>query len=68
MTLEKLSRAEALAAHRFRYFEFMMAASCVVLVCSNIIGAGKVASVAGLSFGAGVLFFPFSYVAGDVLT
>ncbi|HBS33458.1 MAG TPA: hypothetical protein DEA50_00075 [Parvularcula sp.] len=68
MTLERLSRADALAAHRFRYFEFMMAASCVVLVCSNIIGAGKVASVAGLSFGAGVLFFPFSYVAGDVLT
>lgn len=68
MTLEKLARAEALSAHRFRYFEFVMAASCVVLVCSNIIGAGKVASVAGLSFGAGVLFFPFSYIAGDVLT
>jgi uncharacterized integral membrane protein (TIGR00697 family) len=68
MTLEKLTRAEALSTHRFRYFEFMMAASCVVLVCSNIIGAGKVAEVAGLSFGAGVLFFPFSYIAGDVLT
>jgi hypothetical protein len=68
MTLEKLARADALSAHRFRYFEFMMAASCVVLVCSNLIGAGKVAEVAGLSFGAGVLFFPFSYIAGDVLT
>ena len=68
MTIEKLTRAEALSAHRFRYFEFMMAASCVVLVCSNLIGAGKVAEVAGLSFGAGVLFFPFSYIAGDVLT
>lgn len=68
MTLEKISRAEALSAHRFRYFEFVMAGACVVLVCSNIIGAGKVASLAGLSFGAGVLFFPFSYVAGDVLT
>lgn len=68
MTLEKLTRADALSAHRFRYFEFVMAASCVVLVCSNLIGAGKVAAVAGLSFGAGVLFFPFSYIAGDVLT
>jgi len=68
MTIEKLARAEALSAHRFRYFEFVMAASCVVLVCSNIIGAGKVASIAGLSVGAGVLFFPFSYIAGDVLT
>lgn len=67
-TIEKIDRADALAAHRFRYFEFMMAASCVVLVCSNIIGAGKVATLFGFSFGAGVLFFPLSYVAGDVLT
>lgn len=68
MSLEKIAHADVLSAHRFRYFEFVMAASCVVLVCSNIIGAGKVAEVAGLSFGAGVLFFPFSYIAGDVLT
>lgn len=66
--IEKLEHSAELSAHRFRYFEFMMAASCVVLVCSNIIGAGKVASVAGFSFGAGVLFFPLSYIAGDVLT
>lgn len=68
MTIEKLARAEALSAHQFRYFDFVMAAACVVLVCSNLIGAGKVAEIAGLSFGAGVLFFPFSYIAGDVLT
>lgn len=67
-TIETIDRAAALSAHRFRYFEFIMAASCVVLVCSNIIGAGKVASVGGLTFGAGVLFFPLSYIAGDVLT
>jgi hypothetical protein len=68
MSIERLDRADALSAHRFRYFEFLMAASCVVLVCSNIIGAGKVATVLGFSFGAGVLFFPMSYIAGDVLT
>lgn len=66
--IETIERADALAAHRFRYFDFMMAASCVVLVCSNIIGAGKVATMFGFSFGAGVLFFPLSYIAGDVLT
>jgi hypothetical protein len=66
--IEKIERAGELSAHRFRYYEFMMAASCVVLVCSNIIGAGKVASLGGFSFGAGVLFFPLSYIAGDVLT
>ena len=66
--IEKIDHAADLSARRFRYYDFLMAATCVVIVCSNIIGAGKVASVAGFSFGAGVLFFPLSYVAGDVLT
>lgn len=68
MTIETIDRATALAAHRFRFYDFLMAATCVVIVCSNIIGAGKVATLGGFSFGAGVLFFPLSYVAGDVLT
>ena len=68
MPVEKIEHAAEISAHRFRYYDFMMAATCVVIVCSNIIGAGKVASVAGFSFGAGILFFPLSYVAGDVLT
>lgn len=68
MSVEKIEKASALAAHRFRFYDFLMAATCVVIVCSNIIGAGKVASIAGFSFGAGILFFPLSYVAGDVLT
>lgn len=67
-TIEKIDRAAALSAHRFRYYDFLMAATCVIVVCSNIIGAGKVASLAGFTFGAGILFFPLSYVAGDVLT
>jgi hypothetical protein len=66
--IETIDRAAALAAHRFRYYDFLMAATCVIIVCSNIIGAGKVASVGGVEFGAGILFFPLSYVAGDVLT
>ncbi len=64
----KLTRAETLSTHRFRYYDFMMAATCVIFVCSNIIGAGKVGEVGGYAFGAGVLFFPLSYVLGDVLT
>ncbi len=67
-SIETIDRAAALSAHRFRYYDFLMAATCVIVVCSNIIGAGKVATVGGLSFGAGILFFPLSYVAGDVLT
>ena len=45
-----------------------MAAFVTVLLCANLIGAGKVAQLWGRPFGAGVLFFPISYVFGDVLT
>lgn len=63
-----IDRADALSLHRFRYYDFAMAATCVIVVCSNIIGAGKVAEISGFAFGAGVLFFPLSYVLGDILT
>lgn len=65
---ETMKVADQLAGHRFRYFDFCMAATCVIVVCANIIGAGKVAEVFGFAFGAGVLFFPLSYVLGDILT
>jgi uncharacterized integral membrane protein (TIGR00697 family) len=53
---------------RFRYFDLVMAAFVVVLVLSNVIGAAKLSTVVGFTFGAGILFFPLSYVIGDVLT
>ena len=58
---------------RFRYFEYCMAAFGASLLLSNIIGASKPSYVTlpgGMqwSFGAGVLFFPISYILGDVLT
>jgi uncharacterized integral membrane protein (TIGR00697 family) len=57
----------------YRYYDFVMAAFVTVLVCSNLIGPAKVAQldfpvVGILTFGAGVLFFPVSYVFGDILT
>ena len=56
-----------------RYYEFVMVAFVVILVCSNLIGHAKIAQVdlpvvGLLTFGAGVLFFPISYVFGDILT
>jgi uncharacterized integral membrane protein (TIGR00697 family) len=45
-----------------------MAAFVTVLLCANLIGASKVCRLWGFTFGAGVLFFPISYVFGDVLT
>lgn len=58
---------------QYRYFEFVMVAFVVVLVCSNLIGPAKIAEVnvpfwGPYVFGAGVIFFPISYIFGDVLT
>ena len=65
--------AAALAGRQLRYYDFAMAAFAVILVSSNLIGAAKPAQfdlpVFGrVTFGAGILFFPLSYVLGDVLT
>ena len=57
------------APRSYRYYEFVMAAFVTILICSNLIGPAKIVQVDGLpAFGAGLLFFPVSYVFGDVLT
>jgi len=56
------------ARRHFRYFDYMMAAFVAILLLSNLIGAAKTSEIAGWKFGAGILFFPISYVLGDVLT
>ncbi|WP_066649253.1 MULTISPECIES: queuosine precursor transporter [Sphingomonas] len=65
--------ARELGREPFRYFDFVMAAFVAIILLSNVIGAGKVAQIwlPGIGywpFGAGILFFPISYVIGDVLT
>ncbi len=50
-----------------------MAAFVTVLLCANLIGVHKVSSVnlpfyGEYIYGAGVLFFPISYLFGDILT
>ena len=65
--------AAAIGGRPLRYYDFVMAAFVAILLLSNVIGAGKRAVVdlpwIGLwPFGAGILFFPISYVIGDVLT
>ncbi|MEI8035851.1 MAG: queuosine precursor transporter [Betaproteobacteria bacterium] len=57
----------------YRYFNVVMVAFVTVLICSNLIGPAKIAQLelplwGTLTFGAGVLFFPVSYIFGDVLT
>ncbi|WP_162234238.1 queuosine precursor transporter [Novosphingobium sp. Leaf2] len=65
-----LSRIDGAAGARrhFAYFDYVMAAFVAILLLSNLIGASKLAQVGGVEFGAGILFFPVSYVIGDVLT
>ena len=65
--------ARDLTGAHFRYFDFVMVAFVVVLLLSNVIGAEKrsVIDLPGIGawpFGAGILFFPISYVIDDILT
>ncbi|HEY0153772.1 MAG TPA: queuosine precursor transporter [Longimicrobium sp.] len=52
----------------YRYYDLITAVFVTVLLCSNLIGPGKAASLWGFNFGAGILFFPISYLFGDILT
>jgi uncharacterized integral membrane protein (TIGR00697 family) len=52
----------------YKYYDLIMAAFVTVLVTSNMIGAAKIVQLWGFTFGAGILFFPISYIFGDILT
>jgi uncharacterized integral membrane protein (TIGR00697 family) len=63
----------ATARPNYRYYDLVMAAFVAVLLCSNLVGPAKIAQLdlpllGAITFGAGVLFFPISYVFGDILT
>jgi len=70
-----LKQVEARTLHgaHFRYFDFVLVAFVVVLLLSNVIGAEKrsfvnLPGIGAWPFGAGILFFPISYLIDDVLT
>ena len=57
----------------YRYYDLIMAAFVCVLLCSNLIGAAKAATLTlpilgTVTFGADLMFFPLSYIFGDILT
>jgi uncharacterized integral membrane protein (TIGR00697 family) len=65
--------AAATEGRPLRFYDIVMAAFVAILLLSNVLGAGKVAvidlpGIGPWPFGAGILFFPVSYVIGDVLT
>lgn len=58
---------------QYKYYDLLMAAFVAVLLCSNLIGVHKVSYInlpfyGEYIYGAGVLFFPISYLFGDILT
>jgi queuosine precursor transporter len=61
------------AVKTYRYYDLILGAYVCVLLCANLIGPAKVSTVhlpliGGVTFVAGVLFFPISYIFGDILT
>ncbi|MBS0364255.1 MAG: queuosine precursor transporter [Proteobacteria bacterium] len=57
----------------YRYYDLILGAYVCVLLCANLIGPAKVSTVSlplvgPITFMAGVLFFPISYLFGDILT
>ena len=60
-------------SRQFKYYDLILGAYVCVLLCANLIGPAKVSTVSvpllgDVTFMAGVLFFPISYLFGDVLT
>ena len=58
----------AAGVRAYRYYDLIMVAFVTVLLCTNLISAPKRVALGGVVFGAGVLFFPISYLFGDILT
>ena len=57
----------------YKYYDFILGAYVCVLLCANLIGPAKLTTLhipvfGSVTFLAGVLFFPISYLFGDVLT
>lgn len=57
----------------YNYYPFVMAAFVAVLLCSNLIGPAKITEIdlplwGPIAFSTAVVFFPLSYVFGDILT
>lgn len=76
MTTGRIASIHSRHRH-YKYYDFLMVAFVVVLLCSNFIGPGKACEIdltwlpligGVLVFGAGNIFFPISYIFGDVLT
>ena len=70
MSLERVD-SSGKSEPQFKYYELILVAYVVILLCSNLIGPGKSVKIGVLGlplvFGAGNIFFPLSYLIDDVM-
>jgi uncharacterized integral membrane protein (TIGR00697 family) len=62
-----------MSERNYKYYDLILGAYVCVLLCANLIGPAKFSTVhlpviGSVTFLAGVLFFPISYLFGDILT
>ena len=62
------AREERSPERAYKYYDLVTAGFVTVLLFSNLIGASKVVKIDDFQFGAAIIFFPLSYIFGDVLT
>ena len=53
---------------KYKYFDIATVAFVVILLLSNFVANNKFAQIKGFAFGSGIIFFPASYLLGDILT
>src|ERR1700742_3169458 len=61
------------ATRQFKYYDFVMTAYVCILLRPNLTGPAKETTIplpfgGSVTFLAGVVFFPISYIFGDILT
>jgi uncharacterized integral membrane protein (TIGR00697 family) len=67
------ARGMAATMKNYKYYDLILGAYVCIVLCANLIGPSKVTTVhvpvvGAVTFVAGVLFFPISYLFGDILT
>lgn len=53
---------------QYKYLDICTVVFVVILLLSNFIAVNKASQLWGFTFGSGVVFFPISYLIGDILT
>lgn len=66
--METAAATPGTARRVYKYYDLVMVSFVTVLLCSSLIGVGKVSQIGGYTFGAAIFFFPISYIFGDILT